>query len=259
MQTIDFSRSFLTFRNDWLKKPPETVSHKPPFTLNNARILLECVCAITDKTTGDSTTYILGASCKTERVGVKKDIWLDPNADFSPVFSADRFLIIKTYDRADKVVPFYPPSRGMQPERQAGNVADAFDQVKIDIHCCPGEVLEDPAQIVAAVLDNHPIVARTILQSERYTATLNYPGKTINANERDHIYQTDTGPILLPDFSRQPEDLISGFELAYSAFNCPDWIELIIREPTPVSDEINVYHYNRPLHLKAENQIIRLI
>ena len=29
MQAIDFSRSFLTFRIDTLKKPPQTVSHKP--------------------------------------------------------------------------------------------------------------------------------------------------------------------------------------------------------------------------------------
>ena len=40
METVDFSRSFLTFRTDWQKKPSQTASHKPPFTLNNARILL---------------------------------------------------------------------------------------------------------------------------------------------------------------------------------------------------------------------------
>ena len=26
-------------------------------------------------------------------------------------------------------------------------------------------------------------------------------------------------------------------ELAYSAFNCPYWIEFILRVPTPISDE----------------------
>ena len=258
MQTIDFSRSFLTFRNDWLKKPPETVSHKPPFTLNNARILLECVCTITDKKTAAATSYVLGASCKTERVGVERDIWLDPNADFSPVFSADRFLIIKTYERANKGVPFYPPSRGIQPERQSGIIADAFDQVRIDIHRCPGEVLEDPEQIVAAVLANERIVARTVLETEHLIANLEYPGKTINANERDKVYQTDTGPVLLPDLTRPAEDLIDDFELAYSAFNSPNWIEFIIREPTPLNEAIKVYHYNRPLRLDAKNQIIRL-
>ncbi len=38
MPTIDFSRSFLTFRIDTLKKPPQTVSQQPPYSLNNARI-----------------------------------------------------------------------------------------------------------------------------------------------------------------------------------------------------------------------------
>ena len=48
MPAIDFSRSFLTFRIDTLKKPPQTVSHQPPYSLNNARIQLDCVCDVTD-------------------------------------------------------------------------------------------------------------------------------------------------------------------------------------------------------------------
>ena len=51
MQTVDFARSFLYFRNDHLKKLAPTASHKPPSTLNNARILLDCVCEITDNET----------------------------------------------------------------------------------------------------------------------------------------------------------------------------------------------------------------
>jgi hypothetical protein len=41
VQTINFSRSFLTFRIDALKKPVATVSHPPPYSLNNARILID--------------------------------------------------------------------------------------------------------------------------------------------------------------------------------------------------------------------------
>ena len=38
MNTFDFNRSFFTFRIDTLGKQPLTVTHKPPFNLNNARI-----------------------------------------------------------------------------------------------------------------------------------------------------------------------------------------------------------------------------
>ena len=144
MQTVDFARSFLYFRNDHLKRPAPTASHAPPSSLNNARILLDCVCEIIDKETGAAQTFVAGASCKTERVGVERDIWLHPNADFVPIFSHDRFLIVKTYDIADKGVPFYPPSRGMQPERQVGRVADAFESVRLDIRRVEGKYCWKP-------------------------------------------------------------------------------------------------------------------
>src|SRR5688500_4292989 len=99
MQVVDFSRSFLTFRIDWRKKPSQTGTHQPPFSLNNARIAIECRCHIRDRETDALHTFVMGASCKTERVGVERDIWTEPNADFVPIFSDDRFLHIKTYAR----------------------------------------------------------------------------------------------------------------------------------------------------------------
>ena len=85
MAAIDFSCSFLTFRIDTLKKPPQTVSHKPPYSLNNARIQLDCVCDITEISTNVTQRFVMGVNCKTERVGVTSDIWLKPNADFVPI------------------------------------------------------------------------------------------------------------------------------------------------------------------------------
>ena len=60
----------------------------------------------------------------------------------------------------------------------------------------------------------------------------------MNANERDMVYQTDTGPVLFPDLSAEPENLLTTLELAYSAFNCPDWVEFIVRVPTAISDDL---------------------
>ena len=202
----------------------------------------------------------MGASCKTERVGVEQDIWIQPNADFVPILSQDRYLIVKTYEVANMGVPFFPPSRGMQPERQVGNVADAYENVRLDVRRVEGEILETPAQIVEATLDRSgpPLVARTVIEAGRYTAIIEYPVKTMNASERDLIYQTDTGPVLLPDFTREPDDLIAGLELAFVAFNCPQWAEFIVRAPVPVGDGIDVYHYSKSLRYETENQIIRV-
>ncbi len=260
MQTVDFARSSLYFRNDHLKKPAPTASHEPPSSLNNARILLDCVCEIIDKETGAAQTFVAGASCKTERVGVERDIWIHPNADFVPIFSHDRFLIVKTYDTANKGVPFYPPSRGMQPERQVGTVADAFDSVRLNIRRVEGVLLETAAEIVEATLDadGPPLVGRTVIKEGRYTAVLEFPVKTMNASERDFIYQTDTGPVIMPDFSREPDDLITGFEMAFIAFNCPDWAEFVVRVPTSVGEGIEVYHYSKFVRLDTQNQVIRV-
>ena len=220
MNAIDFSNSYLTFRTDLLKKPSRTASNKPPFTLNNARIPLDSRCLITDERDSREHEFFQGVSCKTERVGVDRDIWTQPNADFVPVMSRERFLIIKTFDRAGKQVMLHPPSLGRQPERQTGLVEEAYDDLRIDLRPCAAEPLGEAARVVEAVLANTRLVAKTTIRSGPYTAVLEYPVKTINANERDDVYQTDTGPILFPDLVREPDELLSGFELAFVAANC---------------------------------------
>jgi len=257
MDTTDFSRSFITFRIDTEVRQPETVSHQPPFSLNNARIPIECRCVVTEKDSGNAQTFVLGASCKTERVGVERDLWLQPNADYCPIFSADRYLHLKTYAKAGMTVESYPPGSGTQSDRQSGRIQDTFDSVRIDVTSCTGEPLGSAQEIVEAILANHLLVARTELENARYHALIEYPVKTINANERDWVFQTDTGPVLFPDLTQAPEAVMTRLELAYAAFNQPDWIEFIVREPTTVAEGVDVYHYSRPMRCDAKNQILR--
>ncbi|MDP6553518.1 MAG: hypothetical protein QGG71_02565 [Pirellulaceae bacterium] len=254
---IDFSQSFLTFRIDTLKKPPTTASHKPPFTLNNARIQIECRCRVTDKQTGNTQTFVMGANCKTERVGVERDIWTEPNADFVPVFSDDGFMHIKTYASAGVAVDLYPHGSGPQSDRQTGQISDAFDDVRIDVVQRQGVALNTAEEIVAATLANQSLVACSTIHSARCTAVIEYPIKTINANERDMIYQTDTGPVLLPDLDGPAESMLSRLEMAFAAFNSPDWIEFLVRVSTTIASGANVYHYATPVRLDCQNQIFR--
>ena len=146
MQAIDFPHSFLTFRIDTLKKPPRTVTQKPPYSLNNARIPLDAYLTISERGTDFSEEYVLGVSCKTEQVGVEKNIWHMPNADFIPICSSDTFMAIKTYDLANKGATLYPPSLGEQPERQISSIEESFDSLKVDLPRVAGQVLKTPQQ-----------------------------------------------------------------------------------------------------------------
>ena len=258
MNTFDFNRSFFTFRIDTLVKQPLTVTHKPPFSLNNARIPIECRCVVTEKATDQAQSFVLGASCKTERVGVESGIWLEPNADFCPIFSDDRYLSLKTYSQVGTTMDLFPPGSGSQSDRQTGLIDDTYDSVKIDMTECEGTPLDSAQEIVEAVLANQNLVARTELENDRYHALIEHPVKTINANERDWIYQTDTGPVLFPDLSVEPGEMLTSLELAYSAFNCPDWIEFIVRRVTPTTSDVSVYHYSDAVRCDSRNQMLRI-
>jgi hypothetical protein len=260
MNIPDFTRSFLTFRLDFEKKPPVTVSHAPPFSLNNARMQLESRCRIRDRESGIMTEYVLGASCKTERVGVLQDVWLEPNADMCMVLSEEHYLDVKSWDTTNKGgTMLYPPSRGVQPERLMGKVADVFDSTKISLRMVEGELLRTAQEIVKATLADELLVGQVEFSAqERYDVILDFPIKTMNANERHNIYQTDTGPIILPDFSIRFDHIMETFQWAYVAFNCPDWAEFILRAPTPLTDKISVNHYSKTLRLDTKNTVFRI-
>jgi len=257
MNTVDFARSFLTFRVDHLnEKPSRAGSHKARYMLNNARIQIECRCRITDSESGTVETIVLGANCKTERVGVERDIWTEPNADFVPIFSGDCYLLLKTFARYGTTVELYPPGSGTQNDRQQGLIADTFDDVRIDVIECAGTLLETRQAVIEATLANRPLVARTEIEHDRFTTLLEYPVRTMNVNERDGVYQTDTGPVLFPNFSGSADDWLGGLELAFTAFNCPDWTEFLVRAPTSIGDDVRVQHYSRSVRLDTKNSVI---
>ncbi len=258
MNIPNFAASFLTFRVDWEQQQSLTASHKPPYTLNNARIQIEAVCQITDRLSNHRLQYVLGASCKTEYVGVDKNIWTEPNADFCIILSEESFLILKSWDRNNKGVMLYPISLGEQPERQSGNVSDTYEDIKINLRTVDGEHLDATEKIVQATLADDILVGRTLFTMQgQYEIKIDFPIKTMNANERDFIYQTDTGPILFPDLSIPHNNLIDSFYLAYVAFNHPDWAEFILQVPTPLNDRLSVNHYSRAIRLKTQNFIFR--
>lgn len=249
--TYDFARSFLRFRVDLAEQAAITLSHKPPTTVNNVRIGIECRCELIHRPSGARQTYALGASCKTERVGAPRGLWLEPNADFCLTLADQEFLIIKNWQKCNMGVMRFPPSLGVQPERQIGNPREAWVESSVTFREVPvARTLDSVETIIAAIRTDRPIVSHTEYDDGDYRVVIDHPVKTINYSEREGIFQTDTGPILLPDLSparlAAEPSLIGCFDLAYSAFNASDWAEFIVQAPTPVSAEIAVNHYSRP-------------
>jgi hypothetical protein len=259
VKLLEFGRSTILFRIDLDVLPPRTLSHKPPFAMNNARIQIDSVCRITERDGGRVHTFVLGGDCKTERVGAERDLFLEPNADFIPIFSDDTFMHIKTFARAGTQAEAYPPGSGEQSDRLTAPITETFVDAHLDLVEREGESLVDGGAIVDAVLSNALIVGLHRLATDRYDVEIEYPVRTINANERDIVYQTDTGPILWPDLDRDPGELLAGLELAFTAANAPHWAQIIVRRRTEIAAGIEVYHYVDSIRVEGiRNEFYRL-
>lgn len=258
-EAIDFSRSFLWWRVDTDKVPPGTITVPPPYAVNNARMPLDCLLTMTTPGKERTRRFALGSSCKTEAVGASRDIWPQPNADFIQVLSDDgQALGIKTYAAADQHIAFHLSELGLQPERQVCQVADVFESARTDVTRVPAEALLSAAAAVDAILANRCLTARTSWTENGHQIVLDYPVKTVNANEVDTVFQPDTGPVLVPDTDLPVDRWIEGLQLAFIAFNQFTWAELLLRDRVSVADDVATWHYCRPRRIDTVNEVFAL-
>lgn len=249
----DFTRSFIRWRLDTTRRKLLTVSRPPPTTLNNVRIPLECLAVVSQA--GRKEEFALGASCKTEQVFVKSGVWMQPNADMCAVSGAGQFLIIKRWDKADKGVMLYPPSLGMQPERQCVDPVAAFETQTLAIRRRAAHRLDSIENIIEVLGSDSEVVARTTFPIEGGEVTVDYPVKTVNYSERHRYYQVDTGPVL---FFGEPTggNLIEHFHLAFVAHLGDDWAEFLVSRPTALDDlPVAVHHYSEARRVSAQNSL----
>jgi hypothetical protein len=260
IQITDFGKSCVRWRIDTTKKPVKTASHELPMTLNNVRALLDARAVITEKASGRVYDYVLDASCKTERVRIPRDIWTEPNADMCMIAGRDEFMIYKRWDKTDKGVMLHPASLGPQPERQVDDPAECFDAFSVDIVLREGRVLKNTGEILKTLFSDAPVVAQTEYEEAGYRVLLEYPVKTVNFSEREHYYQVDTGPVLLPVFEGSHGSPLEACRLAYVAHNCPEWAEFIVCVPTPLTDKLKVHHYSRSIRIEGTcNRMIAVL
>ncbi|MDB6168480.1 MAG: hypothetical protein JWM88_1344 [Verrucomicrobia bacterium] len=249
----DFDRSFLRWRNDTLKKPMLTVSRPPPTTLNNVRMPLECLATVSRD--GRQEEFGLGASCKTEQVFVERDVWMQPNADMCAVMGADQFMVIKRWDKADKGEMLFPPSLGVQPERQCVDPNLAFETHSLALRRCAALQLGSIHEVIETLASDRRVVSRTTVAIEGGEVTLEYPVKTVNYSERHGYYQVDTGPVLFPAEPTGPGS-IEQFHLAYVAHLGGEWAEFLVSRPTPLADlPVAVHHFSESRRIPARNSL----
>lgn len=264
--TFDFSRSYFRFYIDLENNQAISLSHKPPTRTNRTRINIEATCRLTHQPTGQASLYLLSSSCKAEQVGAaKNELWIQPNADVCFLLSDDgQFAIFKSWSHNNPGVMRVPESLGEQPERQYFMADENFDDLAIDLHPATPTPLDTFDQIKAGILGSNPLVSRITYEDGDYQVQIDQPVKTINLAERDDVFQTDTGPIILPDLSARRvseagEMMIKTFDLAFSAFHQSDWAEFVINAPIDVKPGVSVNHYSEFKHVEpTRNQILML-
>lgn len=235
MDALDFSRSFVTFVTQG--------------RANNARIQVECRCRITTEGP-EPAEFLLVASCKAEDTYAEDDLFRVPNYDFCGIFSTGDYQIIRAHVTAD------------QGGKETGIVAERFEDLLIHQVSTEATECADSHAVVAATLANHPLVGRTELRNEatERSAVLEYPIKTMNANDQRDVFQVDTGPVTFPDLAAPGARTIECLELAFIAWNRPDRAEFILQQPTPVpaAEAVRVPHYSVVRKVPATNTILAL-
>ena len=239
MNVCDYSRSTITFVT--------------PQRGNNARLQVESVCTLEDRGAGTTTEYFFFASCKSEDTFAEKDLFCKDNYDFCGIFSDEEFVIFRT------------GSTHTDRFRDQGLWRDRFEDVIQHIVCAEGRELSENAEIVRASLDNIPLVGRVEVASEdgALKAQLEFPIKTMNANDIRNLYQVDTGPVAFPDFEMQAERHVERLWPAYVAYNAPHFADFVVQKELPIEvdgrEAVRVTHYSRLVSLPAETHVIAVM
>lgn len=192
------------------------------------------------------------------------ELWMQPNADCIFLCGDDgEFAVYKSWYRNEPGVMLEPPTLGVQPERQTFRCEENFDECRFELSEFPATLLDTQDAVAAAVRGDRPLVSRIKYADGEYDVCIEQPVKTINLAERDQLFQTDTGPIIVPDLRAEriqaERHFIGVFDLAYSAFHKGDWAEIVLRKPTPVTDHVTTNHYSETRLLRpTRNSLLKL-
>lgn len=239
MRVLDYGRSFVTFVSQGDLNSPRL--------RNNARLQVESRTTITDNRSGVSTRYLFFASCKSEDTFAKTDLFYRNNYDFNGIFSDKEYVIFRTYSTH---TPRF---------REEGLWAGTFNDVTTALVEVEGRELGDGEEIVRASMAGKPLVGRVEIASEdgALRAGIEFPIKTMNANDTHWHWQVDTGPIAFPDFAADVDLQVKRLSPAFVAYNAPNFADFVVQQPVASPDTgASVTHYTSPISLAAKTSVI---
>ena len=148
-------------------------------------------------------------------------------------------------------------------QKKSAPTKGSFTSLHFTVRSFPSAtVLQTNEAVVDATMKELPLVAQTEIWDEQrqMRAIIEYPVKTMNFHPERKRFQVDTGPLLLPDFTSDAEEMIEFFDLAHVVYNTFDQAEFIIRQPTPVfkdgQEVCSVVHYSGIRVHEAKNTIL---
>lgn len=222
--------------------------------MNSVRMWIESRTVITDIKTGKSITYFQGGACKSEDTFAAKNLFYKDNYDFTSIFGDGKVLVFRRHVNERK---------GYRSIKTMANMWGADPIIRLPAAQVITE-LDTWEKINKATQSGVPIVTQTEIRNEStgLAAMIECPCKTININRAKKLYQTDTGPVVLPDLTKKYEEWMDSLRLAYIAFNAPDFADFVVEVPTPVMESgkqvASVYHFSEVMSFTATNKLFAL-
>ena len=232
MMPLDYGRSFV------IGNGPE----------NEVRFWVESRTRIIDPS-GKTADYVQVGACKSERTFAERDLFVEDNYDFLPVFGPEWSIVYRRKSRLHDGYKSVVPSADLWNGQQYHLVAGA----RVD-------ELATSQQVCEATYASNPVVSQTELWNDEtgMREIIECPVKTMNTNRERGIYQVDTGPVALADLSQRCDRHVDGMALAFVAYNAPDFADFVLEVPTSLEGDggsVEVYHYSKCISLPAQNRL----
>jgi len=217
---------------------------------NAVRFWVESHTRIINEKNSQTEDYYQCGSCKSEHTFADKELFMENNHDFIPVFGPEWSVIFrhKAFN-TEKYRSYFTEKKLWG--KQIYHFKEAAEVTE----------LESNASVRKAAHEGLPLIARTEIHNARRQlgAIMEYPVKTININDEMDVFQVDTGPVAFPDLNEERERLVDAICLAFIAFNKPSFADFIIEDLNNfIHDDreiCSVYHYSRILSLPAKNSL----
>ena len=203
---------------------------------NTPRFLIEAKCTIRD---GENySDYYLCAPCKGEHTFAKKDLFEKKSFEFTPVFGDDNTLVFRKFG--------FFNNNELNEYKKVYDRTELWGDKEVNVKYKEGKLLDNKS-VIESTKNGKQIMGRVYFEKNGYSATIDFPVKTINIGKKK--WQVDTGAIIFPDFTKQSPYQIFLFDLAFIAFNNFKSAEVIGRDLCSFGNYW-IAHYCKSLTIK---------